>query len=64
MSKRNPHWGPTLDEYLKKEGIHEEVKSEVARRLKEEESETRETPRSEATLTLRSKIAKKVRKRA
>jgi hypothetical protein len=63
MSKKNPHWGPTLDDYLKDEGILEEVKIEVARRLKQERDETGETQRPEATLTARSKIARKVRKR-
>ena len=47
MSKKtNPHWGPTLDEFLEEEGILEEVKIEVAGRLKEEEAQSKvsETP--------------------
>jgi antitoxin HicB len=41
MKPRNPHWGSTLDDFLREEGIHEQVttaaiKSVIACQLSEE----------------------------
>jgi antitoxin HicB len=32
-SKKNPHWGSTLDEFLKEEGIREVAKTEAVTRV-------------------------------
>jgi antitoxin HicB len=31
--KRNPHWGSTLDDFLRDEGIHETAKAEAVTRV-------------------------------
>ena len=33
MTKRNPHWGTTLDEFLDAEGIREAAKAEAVTRV-------------------------------
>ncbi len=33
MSESNPHWGTTLDEFLKQEGIHEAARAEALTRV-------------------------------
>lgn len=33
MTKKNPHWGTTLDEFLTKEGIREAAKAEAVTRV-------------------------------
>lgn len=33
MKKKNPHTGSSFDDFLKEEGIYEEVKAETAKRL-------------------------------
>jgi antitoxin HicB len=32
-SKKNPHWGSTLDEFLDEEGVRESAKAEAATRV-------------------------------
>ena len=32
-SKKNPHWGSTLDEFLEQEGIREAAKTEAVTRV-------------------------------
>ena len=34
MSANNPHWGPTLDEFLTREGIRETVRAEALARVR------------------------------
>ena len=33
MSKKNPHWGSTLDDFLHEEGIYEAAKAEAVTRV-------------------------------
>jgi antitoxin HicB len=33
MSKKNPHWGSTLDDFLHEEGIYDAAKAEAATRV-------------------------------
>jgi DNA-binding phage protein len=33
MKKKNPHWGSSLDDFLKEEGIYEEVVAEVDKEM-------------------------------
>ncbi len=33
MTRKNPHWGSTLDDFLKEEGIYETAKAEAATRV-------------------------------
>jgi antitoxin HicB len=33
MSKKNPHWGTTLDEFLTEDGIRESAKAEAVTRV-------------------------------
>jgi hypothetical protein len=33
MNKKNPHWGSTLDDFLKEEGISETARSEAVTRV-------------------------------
>ena len=33
MSKKNPHWGTTLDEFLAEDGIREAAKAEAVTRV-------------------------------
>jgi antitoxin HicB len=33
LSKKNPHWGSTLDEFLDEEGIREAAKAEAITRV-------------------------------
>lgn len=33
MSKRNPHWGSTLDDFLNEDGIREAAKAEAVTRV-------------------------------
>jgi antitoxin HicB len=33
MTKKNPRWGTTLDEFLDAEGIHEAAKAEAVTRV-------------------------------
>jgi antitoxin component HigA of HigAB toxin-antitoxin module len=33
MSKKNPHWGTTLDDFLAEEGIREAAKAEAVTRI-------------------------------
>lgn len=33
MSKKNPHWGSTLDDFLHEEGIRDEARGEAAARV-------------------------------
>ena len=33
MSKKNQHWGSTLDDFLREEGIYETAKAEAATRV-------------------------------
>jgi len=33
MTKKNPHWGTTLDTFLRKEGIREAAKTEAVTRV-------------------------------
>jgi antitoxin HicB len=52
---RNPHWGSTLDDFLKEEGIYEEattaaIKSVIARQLSEEMNKKKITKKQLAEL--------------
>jgi DNA-binding phage protein len=33
MSKKNPHWGPTLDDFLREEGIRDTARAEAVTRV-------------------------------
>ena len=33
MNKKNPHWGSSLDDFLKEEGIYDEVVAQVEKEV-------------------------------
>jgi antitoxin HicB len=33
MNKKNPHWGPTLDDFLREEGIRDATRAEAVTRV-------------------------------
>jgi hypothetical protein len=58
-SKRNPHDGSTLEDWLREEGIVDEVKAEGRRRIKRWQLEKNMKKKGEAGKALPQKVRRK-----